>query len=244
MNDLLTQDDINEFKKNWYIVKNNYLSQELTNLIINEVQNTSFGQQHQNYGKLRKDKRFEKESELTSNIKAIYNQYILPISQKVLQDFHSFSDAQYSLIESGRPSTNNRHIDGTWIAKDKNSFEGIPFFKLLIGIYLTDLSKPSSGNFMVSPWWHRYVEKFFQDINPSLLDTPWEVFDKVYAQEIPPLTPLLVSPGDIVIAHSLLPHSIDANIRVDRPVLYFRCGNYKVSWYPALANLWHEWPSL
>ena len=134
--------------------------------MLKEIRKFNYDKQDKNYGKLRKDKRFESEESLSLNIKTLFNEFINPLGKEILGEDNEFSDCQISIIEKGRKAVKDWHIDGTWIAKEGDTLDEIPFFKLLIGVYLTDLNQPNSGNLTISPGGHLLVSNYFDTIEP------------------------------------------------------------------------------
>lgn len=240
---IVTSEHKMKFAIDGFIILRDFVPRDIIARIISEINSTTFGSnQHKNYGNLRKDKRFDVSEDLSGSMINLYNKYIKPLGDEILEDGNVFADAQYSLIQSGREASLGWHIDGTWIATDANSFDGIPFFKLLIGVYLTDLTRPERGNLMVSSGGHKVVADFFRKAGADICKNPRKAFHDLYSVPIADLQPVLVNPGDIVVAHALLPHTISVNNGPDRPVVYFRLGNYSRSGYAALSDIWSEWP--
>ena len=235
--------DRGEFVAKGFASLSNVVPGWLVTQLIDGINETTFGSQHQNYGALRKDKRFETLEELSAPMRLLYEDYVRPVGDSLLGEGGFFTDAQYSVMEAGRPASKGWHIDGTWIATDKNSLDGIPFFKLLVGIYLTDLTKPGNGNLMVSPRGHNIVADFFKENGTAICESPKNAFEQLYVQPVPDLVPVLARPGDMIAAHALLPHTVSDNHGPDRPVIYFRLGAYMKSGFPALSDLWREWPA-
>lgn len=232
---------LENFKRDGFVVLKNYVDQDLITDLLQDIEKLDIKYQDE-YGDLRKDKRFEKLEEFSPNMMKLYNGFIDNVGKIFLNSNNEFIDGQISLMEHGRPQAKDWHIDGTWIAKKNNSFEGIPFFKLLVGVYLTDLTKTNSANLLVSPGGHFYVENFFKVLDENTIKNDVSlVFENLYKIKIPDLIPVLVSPGDVVIAHALLPHNVSKNEANNRPVIYFRLGKYKNDGYKALSSLWGEW---
>ncbi len=236
------QSMLENFKRDGYIILKNYIDKNLVTDLLLDIKNFDIVYQDE-YGDLRKDKRFEKLEELSPGMRRLYDDFVEPLGDQFLSSYNKFIDGQVSVMEHGRSQAKDWHIDGTWIAKKNNSIAGIPFFKLLVGVYLTDLTKTNSANLLVSPGGHIFVENFFkaQD-EDTVKDNVPLIFEKLYATKIPDFVPVLASPGDVVIAHALLPHNVSKNESNDRPVIYFRLGQYKNDGYKALSSLWSEWP--
>lgn len=204
------------------------------------IEDSVFGEQHEWYGEKRKDKRLEAAEcsgswlpQLLSLLQPFVEKIIGPAAAEV-------SDIQYSIMESGRPRSEGWHIDGTWLALQQNSFRPIPFFRLLVGVYLSDLVKPERGNLIVHPKGHHAVAAHFRSIPPdSVLDVGEAVRD-LSRIELPPALQILAEPGDIIVAHPLLPHSIAANKGPDRPALYLRLGRLTSRGLPTLSDIYTD----
>ncbi len=228
------------FKENGFVLLKHGVDSEVLSAVKKEISGLNIEFQEE-YGKLRKDRRYDFLEELSPSLLSYYNQTVLKIGQIFLGKGNRFVDAQISIIENGREKVKDWHIDGTWIAKKNNSFAGIPFFKLLVGVFLSDLTQAENGNLMISPGGHLSVQDFFKSLSPEDLNNPVKVFEKLSKIEIPHLIPILAEPGDIIIAHCLLPHNIDHNQGNERRALYFRLGAYETDGYRALSNLWSDW---
>lgn len=239
---ILSKEQKAKFASDGFLILKNAVPKNKVHDVFVEISTAQFPRQHSNYGPLRKDKRFDHKSELSENIREVFDRYINPLGAEILEIGNTYIDGQFSIMQGGRPASLGWHIDGTWIATDKNSLDGIPFFKLLVGLFLTDLASPNRGNLMVSPGGHRAVADFFKKEGPEICATPKYAFEKLYQESIPPLETIFVDPGDVILAHSLLPHTVSKNNGPDRPSLYFRLGAYENTGYPALSNLWMEWP--
>lgn len=131
-----------------------------------------------------------------------------------------------------------RHLDSS----KRGELAICSFFKLLVGVYLSDLTSEDRGNFMYAPGGHHAVAKFFREAAPEIL--PEHGIDALFKElrevDVGPLRQLLVKPGDVIFAHALLPHSIAANNFRERPVLYLRIGEYVQKGLVALSDVEHE----
>ena len=206
---------------------------EIRRAIVGE----SFGNQHPWFGEKRKDRRLQVDECPGDWLQRVLT-LVQPIAERIVgASAHEIVDIQFSLIESGRPRSNGWHIDGTWLAREQQSFAPIPFFRLLIGIYLTDLSQPDRGTFIIHPRGHHDVAHYFHELANGAEPGVEEAFGSLGLISVPPELQLLAQPGDVICAHPLLPHSIAANHGSDRPVLYLRFGEPKYRGISALRDV-------
>jgi len=138
------------------------------------------------------------------------------------------------------------HIDG--IPTPHNGVEGaeIKPFTILIGIFLSEVSREFAGNFTVWPGSHLLLEQHFRERGPSALTEGMP--------HIPLGEPkqLLCSPGDVVLCHYQLAHAAAVNVSEnDRYAVFFRLWfheldahkspNARAAAWDHLTNIWLGW---
>jgi ectoine hydroxylase-related dioxygenase (phytanoyl-CoA dioxygenase family) len=135
------------------------------------------------------------------------------------------------------------HVDGN---RTVNSFAEMPFCKVIVGIPLTSLMKPKSGNLIYLPGMHHMVREFIRRnferfIGMEKIVAFREVY--AYAKELTsPQNTVFCEKGDIYGMHSLLPHAVDENQNEDRTVWYFRFGETKTKGNFDSAFPPEDWP--
>jgi ectoine hydroxylase-related dioxygenase (phytanoyl-CoA dioxygenase family) len=120
-------------------------------------------------------------------------------------------------------------------------------FSVLVGVFLSDVLVPESGNFVVFPGGHRVVEDYARDHPDGWFD------DDGYGppEGIPPLlldrpTEIIARAGDVILTHHQLPHSVAANRSPHiRYAVYYRLVHREVrSDWSQFQDLWRCHPAL
>ncbi|HUJ66967.1 MAG TPA: phytanoyl-CoA dioxygenase family protein [Acidimicrobiales bacterium] len=155
------------------------------------------------------------------------------------------------LPEPQKPDT--PHLDGI-----PNRTNGLPAgklfpFSVLVGVYLSDLTRPDSGNLVVWPGSHRTIESYAtahpegwfdaEGYGPPPIGLP--------AIEIGEPVQVTLRAGDVVLAHYQLAHSVAQNLSPHiRYAIYYRLAHrdtrydwsqFRDIWrcHPALGDLTH-----
>lgn len=172
---------------------------------------------------------------------------VRPYANQLLKREAEIVEAMYSVMlenSGGFGGGAHWHLDGFGRIHSGGSWNDLPFFQLFIGIFLTELPSGEMGNLMVVDGGHRIISDWFKktgkaEFDRNLhLDDPTGLVKKCRQMSMPLLKPVLVSSGDVVICHSLLPHSVDVNNGPRRPVVYFRFGTPRLQGIEALSNPW------
>ena len=172
---------------------------------------------------------------------------VRPVCNQLLGRNSEVIKGMYSVLREnslGFDSGKHWHIDGFGHVSKGGRWSEIPYFNLLVGVFLTDIPHPHLGNLMVLDGGHRIVAKWFQEIGCNEFDSSGNAKDdsellKTLRQvKIPDLQPVTASPGDVVICHALMPHGIDRNDGLRRPVLYYRLGKPSNTGISALSIPW------
>jgi len=143
------------------------------------------------------------------------------------------------------------HIDGFTKSDHSQSFETAYDFTVLLGIYLSDNVNKFGGNFTVFPGAHLSMQEYFCTCGPSeLMHSGFAHPQKVLS--LKNSLQIQARAGDVIVAHSSLPHTTAPNVTQDtRRVVFFRMvsaqrgksKNHGDLLY-RLLNIWSEWPLL
>eukprot|EP01137_Pigoraptor_chileana_P029931 Opistho-2@15853 len=139
------------------------------------------------------------------------------------------------------------HVDGIptpdngLVPKDR-----VHSFSLLVGVYLSPIDFPCSGNLCVFPGSHHMMEKFCRDFGPETM-----VDHGLPKLPVPPPCHVLAGPGDVVLAHYSLAHTVAPNASPHvRYACYFRLSNARRntpegrSGYESMTDIWLEFEGM
>lgn len=133
------------------------------------------------------------------------------------------------------------HLDGMYTPSNGLPRGEILSFTLLVGVMLSDVKGPGSGNLMVWPGTHRLYEEYFRRHGPqSLLGG---------MPDVPLPEPVSVTgrTGDVVLCHYQLAHATGPNASPHiRYAVYFRLEHVdhgRQKW-ACLTDVWREWPGI
>ncbi len=179
-----------------------------------------------------------------------FEKHLAPIAEQILGAQTGLSFIQVSNVKANSNRWKKFHIDGQdHVTKKGLTFDGVPWFKIIIGIFLTKIEK-NCGELMIAPKGHWEVEKFFkknaerfwQDgrFVANAKEAYYELIDSIPVT----LAPVYANPGDVVLFHSMTPHTVGANLATDRPVIYFRYGQYQFQGEKALTSMWQGFDGL
>jgi len=133
------------------------------------------------------------------------------------------------------------HLDGMYTPANGVPKGKIASFTLLLGVMLSDIHAPFSGNLAVWPGTHRIYERYFREHGPESLLTG-----------MPPVTlpdpeHVLGRAGDVVLCHYQLAHGVAQNVSPHiRYAIYFRLHHidHETRWKEAMTNIWLEWDGM
>jgi hypothetical protein len=118
------------------------------------------------------------------------------------------------------------HLDGYPTAQNGVPSGRIHRATLLVGVYLTEVSGPNEGNFVVWPGSHRRFARFFRELDaPRFLEAHGAeaLLARICAFDAGAPRQLEVHPGDAILAHHLLGHGVSDNLgERTREAVYFR----------------------
>jgi hypothetical protein len=140
-----------------------------------------------------------------------------------------------------QPGELHAHIDGMYTPTNGVPEGTIANFTALVGVLLSDLPQPYSGNLAVWPGTHRSFETYFRERGPqSLLEGMPQV-------EMPEPVQITGKAGDAVLCHYQLAHGITGNGSPNiRYAIYFRLSHVdhdNVHW-ECMTDIWREWEGM
>lgn len=137
-----------------------------------------------------------------------------------------------------KPVPPEAHIDG--FSSGVNGLDEGKIYNhtILVGVFLTPVTKPFAGNFTVWPTSHYFYERYFRERGPRAMKESMPVL------ELGEPFQLMCEVGDVVLAHYQLGHAAAVNIAdQDRIAVYFRVWLRRVEldrWH-YLTNIWEGW---
>jgi hypothetical protein len=114
-------------------------------------------------------------------------------------------------------------------------------FTALVGVFLSDVPKPDSGNFTVWRGSHRAYEGYFREAGPQSL------LDGMPPVEIGEPEQVVAKAGDAVLAHYQLGHGIAGNASPHiRYAVFFRLSHvdHDGQRWESMTDIWREWAGL
>ncbi len=140
--------------------------------------------------------------------------------------------------EARRPAA---HLDGMHSPQNGVEAGTIANFTALVGVFLSDLPGPQSGNFTVWPGTHRLFEGYFREHGAQSL------LQGMPAVEMPQPRQLQVHAGDAVLCHYQLAHGVAGNAApFIRYAVFFRLHHVDhdaVHW-ECMTDIWREWAGM
>ena len=133
------------------------------------------------------------------------------------------------------------HIDGMYTPTNGVPKGTIHNFTALVGIVLSDITRPDMGNLTVWPGSHLQYEQSFRERGPQAL---LEGMPNVALAEPVQLTG---EPGDAVLCHYQLGHGIAGNSSPNiRYAIYFRLMHvdHEAVHWECMTDIWREWEGM
>ena len=137
------------------------------------------------------------------------------------------------------PCAPEPHIDGI-----PTPYNGLPQdvlvsnFTVLVGVYLSPVTRPFAGNFTVWPGSHHLLEQHFREHGPAALR------DGMPRIALGDPVQLMVETGDAVLCHYQLAHGAAVNLSDhDRYAVYFRLWLTDIEsrrWH-LMTHIWDGW---
>jgi ectoine hydroxylase-related dioxygenase (phytanoyl-CoA dioxygenase family) len=139
------------------------------------------------------------------------------------------------------PSPPHPHLDGMHTPTNGVPSGQILNFTMLLGVVLSDVPAPFSGNLAVWPGTHHLYERYFREHG-------WEsLLHGMPPIELPQPEQLTAQAGDVVLCHYQLAHGITANVSPNiRYAIYFRLYHDEHEAYgkQTMTDIWLEWPGM
>lgn len=133
------------------------------------------------------------------------------------------------------------HLDGLPTSTNGVAPGNIGSFTALVGVLLSDLPEPNSGNFAVLPGTHRSTAEYFREHGPKSF---FEGFPKI---EQPDPVHITGKAGDMVFCHYQLGHGIAPNVSPNiRYAVFFRLTHHDhhQDKEARLIDIWRDWPGI
>jgi ectoine hydroxylase-related dioxygenase (phytanoyl-CoA dioxygenase family) len=134
------------------------------------------------------------------------------------------------------------HIDGMSYGANGVAPGTLFHFTALLGVFLSDVSGPQAGNFLVWPGSHQVLEAHFRQHGVALL--AGGAFPSLGTLAPRPLT---ARAGDVVLAHYALAHGVAPNLGPHvRYAVFFRLfhQDHERAGTRPLEDLWLEWEGM
>jgi len=144
-----------------------------------------------------------------------------------------------SLDETPRPP--GPHIDGMYSPTNGVKEGTIGNFTALVGVFLSDVPEPFSGNFSYWPGSHRLYETYFREQGPQSL------LKGMPPVEIGAPEQFTGRAGDAALVHYQLAHGIAGNISSNiRYAIFFRLLHVDHDQYhwECMTDIWKEWDGM
>ena len=137
------------------------------------------------------------------------------------------------------------HLDGYHTPDNGLPDDGVVYgFTLLLGVMLSDVDRPMSGNFTVWPGTHLKLERYFRDHGVNSLEQGDVTTSGI---RLPRPVPITGKSGDIVLAHYQLAHAASPNLSDDiRYMCFFRLSVRGLASrrVESMLDIWRDWPAL
>ena len=149
-----------------------------------------------------------------------------------------------------RPEGTSRKLDPPHLDGYHTPWNGLPDDGVvyahtpLLGVMLSDVDEPLSGNFTVWPGTHLTLERHFRQRGVRSLKQGDVTTAGI---RLPRSHPIAGKSGDIVLAHYQLAHAASPNLSGDiRYMCFFRLSarglaNHRVE---SMLDIWRDWPAL
>ena len=134
------------------------------------------------------------------------------------------------------------HLDGMHTPTNGVPEGTIGNFTMLVGVFLSAVAQPFSGNFTVWPGTHHQYEKYFQEHGPQSL------LNGMPPVELPEAHQITAAPGDAVLVHYQLAHAAALNTASPhiRYALFFRLTHvdHDTQKWEAMTDIWREYDGI
>lgn len=181
----------------------------------------------------------------SSVILDLYRRSAVPaIVESLIGAAHPVVSSQIALRFPNRksaPALLDPHIDGIYTPTNGVPSGRIHSFTMFIGVALSDVPGPWSGNLTVWPGTHRQYEEYFRVHGPESL------LHGMPPVRLPDPVQLTARAGDAFLLHYQLAHSAAPNFSPHvRYAVYFRVAalGHAERWRTVLTDIWAEWPGM
>jgi hypothetical protein len=141
------------------------------------------------------------------------------------------------------PTIGQSHLDGMSYPGNGVPEGEIYNFTMLVGVLLSPVREPFSGNFTVWPGTHTLFEQYFRYHGPEALLKGMPDVD------MPEPVQTMGEPGDVFLVHQMLAHNGGPNVSpLPRYAVYFRVfhqdHDQKNDWQAPMKDIWKHWPGI
>ena len=133
------------------------------------------------------------------------------------------------------------HLDGMYSPHNGVPKGEIHNFTMLVGVVLSDVDAPFSGNFTVWPGTHHVYERYFAEQGPQSL---LEGMPKV---EVPQPVQTTARAGDVFLVHYQVAHGAAVNVSPHtRYAIYFRLTHvdHDTRKWETMTDIWLDWEGM
>ncbi|MBC8136832.1 MAG: hypothetical protein H8F28_13185 [Fibrella sp.] len=133
------------------------------------------------------------------------------------------------------------HLDGMYSPTNGVKEGTIGNFTALIGVFLSDVPEPNSGNFTTWNGTHRLYEEYFREHGPESL------LQGMPPVELPEAEQFTGVAGDAALVHYQIAHGIAPNISPNvRYAVFFRLFHvdHDQNHWSCMTNIWQEWSGM
>ncbi|MCC7262727.1 MAG: phytanoyl-CoA dioxygenase family protein [Candidatus Latescibacteria bacterium] len=139
------------------------------------------------------------------------------------------------------PEEPRGHLDGMYSPHNGVPKGEIHNFTMLLGVMLSEVKAPFSGNLTVWPGSHHTYEQYFRAHGPEALLAGMPPVD------LAPPVQVLAQPGDVVLVHYQVKHGAAPNVSPHpRYAIYFRLSHvdHEARKREVMQDIWLEWEGM
>lgn len=174
----------------------------------------------------------------------VLKERLYPLASLFISGEPVCTQTQISTLQAGAKAWGRWHMDGAGeVFVRDGTLDDLPFFQLICGSYFSE-SRNNRGELCVARGGHLIMQDYFRENegrfwqDGKLLANTKKIFENMVAEvPMPEFTPVPVSPGDVLIAHAMLPHTVARNDGPIRTALYCRLGQFNPLGKSALTNI-------
>jgi ectoine hydroxylase-related dioxygenase (phytanoyl-CoA dioxygenase family) len=139
------------------------------------------------------------------------------------------------------PDPPRPHLDGMYSPHNGVPKGVIQNFTMLVGVFLSDVTAPYSGNFTVWPGTHHIYEEYFR------VHTPQALLEGMPPVEMPEPVQIIARAGDVAFVHYELAHAAAQNVSpYTRYAIFFRLTHvdHDSQVLDVMTDIWREWEGI